>query len=88
MADTLDVSSQTRIVKEVALARLLSDLSTAASGVFQCVELANHDGQVGMFGGGGRHCLADRQAAPASCEEACQQKAADEESRARKLDHG
>ena len=32
--------------------------------------------------------MSDRQAAPASCDEACQQKAADEESRARKLDHG
>jgi len=38
VADTLDVIGQTRVIEEIALAWLVSELGTAASGVLQGIE--------------------------------------------------
>ena len=49
----LDIPCQAQVVEVVAFAGFIGELGTALGSVFQSVELADHDGQVGLLGSGG-----------------------------------
>lgn len=49
-ADPLQVTGQALIVKGIALTWLLANLGAAPGGIFQSVELTDHDLDVGLFG--------------------------------------
>ena len=52
-ANTLDIPGQTQVVEVVAFAGFIGEQGTALGSVFQGVQLADHDGQVGLLGGRG-----------------------------------
>ena len=49
----LDIPCQAQVVEVVAFAGFIGELGTALCCVFQGAQLADHDGQVGLFGGRG-----------------------------------
>ena len=84
----LDIPCQAQVVEVVAFAGFIGELGTALGGVFQGVQLADHDCQVGLLGSRGGGCVGDRQGASSQCDKARKEDAVSECCEAQVLDHG